>query len=178
MTPFDREMTIVNDLAQGLQEVGGQFVLPFAFKSERGERTSHHLIFVSKHFRGYHIMKEVMYKLSSGEEGAVKSFEYTPVKDQQLRLLFDLGLEHSIPALKRDILNVFDSRTLSVQQVYERHSVGKPYILRNYKDALKELESEGHVSVDIPAEKRPRRKGEVTLADSRLVTFHEIERTG
>jgi three-Cys-motif partner protein len=49
----ERELTIVEEIAQALKEMRGQYVLPFRFKNETGNRTSHHLIFVSKHFRGY-----------------------------------------------------------------------------------------------------------------------------
>ncbi len=47
---IDRELLIVEELCQALKEMGPQYVLPFRFRDERGTRTSHHLIFVSKHF--------------------------------------------------------------------------------------------------------------------------------
>src|SRR6266403_465781 len=53
LAPADRENAIVEELALALREMGGKYVLPFGFTNERGSRTSHHLIFVSKHFKGY-----------------------------------------------------------------------------------------------------------------------------
>lgn len=164
-----RQSIIINELAEALREVGGRFVLPFEFRSSYGQRTSHYIIFVSKNFLGYHLMKEVMSKLTS-DEGEVRSFEYTPVKSPQLRLLFDLAAPFSITALKENLLGSFAGETLSARTVYERCSVDTPYTLKNVKDAIKELEADGEVTVDIPAEKR-RRRGEVTLADGRSVTF-------
>lgn len=170
LSTSDREATIVNDLAEALQQVGGQYVLPFTFRSPQGERTSHHIIFVSKHFRGYHVMKEVMAGLSSSESGGVKSFDYTPTGSTQLRLLDGLNQPHSVARLREELSGHFANRTIRVIEIYESHSVGTPYIKKNYKDAIKQLEVEERVTVDIPAPKRIR-KGEVTLADSRLVTF-------
>ncbi|MFC1485859.1 three-Cys-motif partner protein TcmP, partial [Candidatus Latescibacterota bacterium] len=60
--PDDRERIIIEELCQALKETWPQFVLPFRFKDDHGIRTTHHLIFVSKNFLGYHIMKEIMAK--------------------------------------------------------------------------------------------------------------------
>ena len=57
LNPSDRESLILERLAEALKEMGANFVLPFTFKNERSTRTSHHLIFASKNFKGYEIMK-------------------------------------------------------------------------------------------------------------------------
>jgi len=65
LSPEDRENSIVEELcaALGAKPAGARqerYVLPFRFKNDAGTRTSHHLIFVSKHPLGYSIMKEIM----------------------------------------------------------------------------------------------------------------------
>ena len=60
LSPGDRESCIVEDLCDVLGGNEKRYVLPFGFKNDRGTRTSHHLIFVSKHPLGYGIMKEIM----------------------------------------------------------------------------------------------------------------------
>lgn len=155
---------------EALKSVGGRFVLPFEFKSPHGERTSHYLIFVSKHFLGYHIMKDVMAGLSS-DDGEVRSFEYIPVKSPQLPLLFELSKPRSIASLKQALLQDCAGDARSVWEIYERLSVDTPYTLKNFRDALLALESEGKITVDTPAEKRPKRKGSLTLSEKRIVTF-------
>ena len=45
-----------------MKEIGGEFLLPFRFRNIKGNRISHHLVFVSKHRKGYNIMKEIMAK--------------------------------------------------------------------------------------------------------------------
>lgn len=44
--PEERELIIVEAICQALKEIGGSYVLPFGFKNESGNRTTHHLIFV------------------------------------------------------------------------------------------------------------------------------------
>lgn len=46
-------------------------MLPFCFKNESGTRTKHHLIFVTKAFKGYEVMKDIMAKASSSREQGV-----------------------------------------------------------------------------------------------------------
>ena len=60
--PHEREMFLVDEMKKALEEMGGEYVLPFRFRNPEGTRTTHHLFFVCKHFRGYEIMREVMYK--------------------------------------------------------------------------------------------------------------------
>jgi hypothetical protein len=78
---------------------------------------------------------------------------------------------YSISALKEHLLRVCASTTRPVSYLYDAHTLDTPYTLRNVKDALRELEAEGRVTIDPPAANRRMYKGEVTLADDKLVTF-------
>src|SRR5579885_1137473 len=49
LSPDEREAAILEALAQALKGLGTQYVLPFCFKNEDGNRTSHYLIFATKH---------------------------------------------------------------------------------------------------------------------------------
>lgn len=175
-TPEIRKETITNELILALKEVGGQYVLPFEFESRHGERTSHYIIFVSKSKRGYLVMRDVMYGMSSGE-GEVKRFAYVPVRSPQLGLLLDYEHPYSIPALKKLLLSVCAGKSLTVKQVHEDYTIDTPYILKLVQTAIKELEREGLVKVSVPAEKRRAPKGILTLAPHLTVTFPALERT-
>jgi three-Cys-motif partner protein len=168
MSPNERELTIVEEIAQSLKEMGGEYVLPFRFKDDKGRRTSHHLVFVSKHFRGYEIMKEIMAKESSVKEQGVPSFEYSPATARQPMLF---GLSRPLDDLAEMLLSDFAGQSLSMEQIYEEHSVGKPYIARNYKDVLIQLEAEGKIKADPPANKRRKKAGRPTFANHVVVTF-------
>ena len=170
LPPEQRELTIVEEIAEALQKMGGKFVLPFCFRNEAGTRTSHHLIFVSKHYRGYEIMKEIMAKESSTIEQGVPSFMYCAADIRQ-PILF--GLSRPLDDLAEMLLTDMAGRRLTMKQVFESHNIGKPYISRNYKDALRQLEAEEKISVTPPADRRRKVKGEVTFADDTQVQFQK-----
>lgn len=168
MAPQDRELAIVEELTAALQEMGGRYVLPFVFKNEVGTRTSHHLFFVSKHPLGYGIMKQIMAKESSSADQGVPSFVYNPA-DRNFPLLFELTRPGD--DLGDMLLAEFAGRTVPVKQIFERHNIGRPYLLENYKTVLKELEAAGKVKCTPPAASRPKRHGEPTMADTVRVVF-------
>ncbi len=165
LTPQERELTVVEYICEALKEMGRKYVLPFRFRHEMGNRTSHHLIFVSKHPKGYEIMKEIMAKESSEQTQGVPSFEYNPATLQQ-PLLFELT--RPLDQLESMLLDNFSGKTMTMAEIYDQHHVGKPYIKKNYKTALSNLESQRKVTVHSPEDKK-RRKG--TFADDLKVTF-------
>jgi three-Cys-motif partner protein len=168
LNPQERELSVVEAICEALKEMGGQYVLPFRFRHEIENRTSHHLIFVSKNVKGYEIMKEIMAKESSEQMQGVPSFEYNPATLQQ-PLLFELT--RPLDELESMLLDKFSGKSMTMKEVYEQHHVGKPYISKNYKTALGNLEAQNKIVADPPANKRRKNKGEATFADSVKVTF-------
>jgi three-Cys-motif partner protein len=166
--PYERELVIVEAISQALKEIGGNYVLPFCFKTDTGSRTSHHLIFVSKNPLGYSIMKEIMAKESSSTEQGVPLFEYNSATQYQ-PLLFELS--RPLDDLENMLLNEFAGQILTMELIYNQHHVGKRYISKNYKDALRKLEQQGKIIVDPPASKRRKYKGEITFGEQVRVTF-------
>ena len=162
LEPGARELAIVEELSEALSEGQTRHVLPFRFRNDTGTRTSHHLIFVSKNFLGYEIMREIMAKESSAHHQGVASFEYNPA-DARFPLLFDLV--RPLDALKEDLLVRFAGQSVAMIDIYRNHSLGLPFIKKNYKEALLALEGDGLVSAS-PAK---RKKG--TFADKTIVTF-------
>ncbi len=167
-SPDEREFAIIEAICEALKETGKKFVLPFRFKNKQGERTSHHLIFVSKHVKGYEIMKEIMAKESSTKDQGVPSFEYN-----QATLIHPFLFELSKPLddLEEMLLQDFAGKKLIMKQIYEQHHVGKRYIETNYKGALASLEAQNKIITKPPANKRRKRLGKVTFADTVMVTF-------
>jgi three-Cys-motif partner protein len=164
LSAFKRQMLIVEELCQAIKAMGPRYVLPFCFKDSKGTRTSHHLIFVSKGFKGYEIMKEIMAKECSGSEQGVPSFEYNPVDARdagQQQLLFQLS--RPLDNLADMLLLDFAGQTLTMKSIFERHNVDRPYIKKNYKEALMKLEE----AKKIAATKH--RQG--TFGDTVKVTF-------
>ena len=168
LQPSEREVAIVEAISQALTQTVGGYVLPFKFRGESGTRTSHHLIFVTKHVLGYKLMKEIMAKESSGTQQGVASFEYNPATQRQ-PLLFELS--RPLDDLGAMLLRDFAGRTLPMAEIFNQHHVGRPYIEANYKAVLAKLEADGMITTRPRANERPKRKGEVTFSDRVLVTF-------
>ena len=166
--PEDRELIIVEAICQALKEIGGSYVLPFGFKNESGNRTTHHLIFVSKNVLGYSIMKEIMAGESSSAKQGVPSFEYNPAPPKY-PLLYELY--RPLDELENLLLGEFAGQTLTMEQIYNQHHVGKRYISKNYKEALKKLEQQAKIIAEPPASKRRKYKGEITFGEKVKVTF-------
>lgn len=164
LKPYERELVIVEELSQAFKNLGYPYILPFRFTDDQRNRTSHHLIFVTKNFLGYNIMKGIMARESSSAPQGVATFEYNAA-DKRMPLLFEL--RRPIDELSGMLLADFSGQTISFQKLYEKHSIGKPYIERNYKDVLLQLEADGKIVSNPPANQR--RAG--TFSDKVVVTF-------
>ena len=164
LSPQERELSIVEAICDALKEMGGKYVLPFRFRHEIGNRISHHLIFVSKHVKGY----DIMAKESTDQSQGVPSFEYNPATTSQ-PLLF--ALNRPLDELGDMLLDRFAGKIITMKEVYDQHHVDKPYIEKNYKAVLNNLEGQGKILAYPPASKRRKSKGEATFADSVRVTF-------
>jgi len=168
VSPADRERMILAALTEALRSLGGKFVLPYRFKMRDAERTSHYLIFVGKHFLGFKIMREVMAKASTTRHDGVASFEY----NAHPPMFVTDG--RSVATLAEELVAAFAGRALTVKHIFEIHSPGKLYILRNYQDALMRLEGQGRVTPSKPASERP----SGTLAQHIVITFPRAPLSG
>lgn len=167
LRPYEREQTIIASLSESLKEMGAKFILPFRFRSEDNNRTTHHLVFTTKHFKGYEIMREIMGKESSEENQGVPSFEYSSKVERWPRLIEATPVDDLAEMLLHDLAG----ERLTARQIFEQHSVGRMYLERNYKSALVSLEASRKIITKPPANERRSRKGEVTFANHVLVTF-------
>jgi hypothetical protein len=124
------------------REVGARFVLPFRFVMHGAERTSHYLVFLSKNFLGYKIMRDVMANASSYSVGGVASFEYNATP----QLFLPDG--HSTEVLAESLARELAGSAMRVEDVFEKHSAGRLYVMPNYRAAL--LDLEGSVAMSCP----------------------------
>lgn len=163
-----RQLVILEELSAALEQAGAHYVLPFGFTDDRGNRTLHYLVHITKNILGYEIMKDVMARESSSDAQGVASFAYSPA-DKRFPRLFELA--RPLDDLEEMLLDEFAAQTLTMKQIYQRHHVGRPYVKRNYKETLRKLEAAGKISCEPPADQRQVRDGQVTLADRVKVTF-------
>lgn len=157
MNSSERESHVLENIVVSLSEMGAKnkagasYVLPFRFRRADGNRTSHYLIFVTKAFRGYDIMKGIMASASSTHTQGVPRFEYNPATSRQ-KLLFELF--RPLDDLENMLLDEFAGRRIVFKTLYEQHSVGKPFLSKNYKDVLLRLDRDGRISTNPPSSKR------------------------
>ena len=155
-SPSEREAIVLENLAQAIKEMGGKYVLPFKLKKASGTRTSHNLIFVSKHFKGYETMKAIMAEESSTTDQGVASFEYSPAS-AATPLLFSLDRKQDF--LVEDLMSKFAGQTKTCEEIYLEHSVDTPYVMKNYKKALLQLEAEKRITAE-PSKRKPNTFGD------------------
>lgn len=142
---LDRETLIMERIAQSLNDIGGKYIITFRFKTRDGSRTSHYLIFVSKNFRGFEIMKEEMAKLSQRNQDGTYSFEYSPLPPKGSGQGWLLAPADPLDKLCDDLLKAFAGREMTMYEVFEEHSIHTKFIKNDYKEALKRLSNEGKI---------------------------------
>jgi hypothetical protein len=103
-----------------------------------------------------------MAKASSEQHQGVASFGYCPASTIHPRLF---ELNRPLDDLEEMLLGEFAGQTLTAQQIYDQHNVGRPYTMKNYRAVLLKLEENGLIR----SEPQKRRKG--TFADHVRVTF-------
>ena len=172
----EREYLIIEEMCEAIRKTiitknspnGESYVLPFTFKDENGAKTSHHLIFVSKHVKGYTIMKGIMASQSSSHEQGVASFQYNMATAREP---FLYNLLQPRTELGESLLQAFAGLTLTMKEIFDKHQVNTPFVSGNYKDALNELEVANKISALPAANKRPLSNGKRSFADRVKVTF-------
>lgn len=63
------------------------------------------------------------------------------------------------------LLDKFAGQTLTMEEVYNQHHIGKRYIKKNYKEILLKLEAEGKITAN------PVKRRKNTFGDDVEVTF-------
>ena len=172
MHPENREALIIEDFAEALRERGYTYIIPYVIQYQQKDRTSHYLIFVSKHPLGYGIMKNIMYKASEDKNQGIARFGYVRSESKKRTPLLSL-LNTPLDDLCEELLNTFAGRKLTMNEIYREHqkTLGiNPFIEKNYKNALNLLDAAKKITTSKP----DRRHG--TFADDIVVTFPPKEK--
>lgn len=65
----------------------------------------------------------------------------------------------------------YAGQEIRFQNLYDEHNVGRPFVARNYRDILTELELAGKVVCEPPYTKRRRNKDKVSFGPKTVVKF-------
>ena len=154
-----------------INEKHGKFVLPLKFDFDDRNRTSHYIIFVTKHIQGYNIMKDVMASQGYVDEDEVPSLAYyRPDKEPSSSFAF----ARPYAQLGDVLCSKFAGRTMTRNEVFTEHNVGEPFLEKHYRRKLLELENQNRIYVD--PDSSTRRKG--TFAKHVRVTFPSRSENG
>ena len=89
LKPEDREQLIMQEFRSALNEVKGRYCLTYRFEFTGRKRTSHYLVFVTKHELGYATMKSIMAKESKHDQEGIPLFEHPSTSPKQISLFTD-----------------------------------------------------------------------------------------
>lgn len=153
-TPQECERTICDELNQALIEFGAKYTMFFRFKHPKRNRTSHYLVFVTKEFLGYTIMKDIMAKEGlSLKDIPLFYFDSDAVGCQEFHQIPLLPLPDLIESLSTELLQLFSGQIANRKQIIEDHTkhkqhiyqisehfvVGPPFLKRHYTEAILRL---------------------------------------
>lgn len=166
----EREELILKCFMDELRKIKGEYSISFKFFQEDRSKTSHFIFFVAKHPLAYHLMKETMAD-NCEWRGGIPTYEYNPAEQNaKLTNLFSDD-NYRIQDLADELALLFKGKITSRKQIYQEHSIGKPYVENNYKEALLILEQQGAIFIDPPREKRRLHQGKPTLGENLKITF-------
>src|SRR6185295_345518 len=113
MHPENREALIIEEFAEALRERGYDYIIPYVIEYEQRDRTSHYLIFITKHPLGYGIMKNIMYKASEDKNQGIARFGYVRAESKRRTPLLTI-LNTPLDDLCEKLCDVFAGRTLTM----------------------------------------------------------------
>lgn len=172
LPPAQREPVVLNALIEALRESKGNYVLPFKFYSTEMLRTSHFIIFVTKHPVACKIMKQIMYTNSAKDCDGVATFSFEDSRNfgsgfQQISL-FDRPLD----SLQEQLIKEHQGTEISVAELCNKVDCdfSNHYIGKNVKTVLKRMETSGLLEV-VSGRKQKMRNGELNMPDAAVVKF-------
>jgi three-Cys-motif partner protein len=167
----EREKLILDEFMNSLKKIKGKYSISFKFYKEDIKKTSHFLILVTKNPLGYHIMKEIMASNSDTNDG-VPTYEYNPLKkNDPIQGNLFVAVRRPMDLLCEELCQAFSGKKMTVEEIYQQHNIGKPYIKSNYKSALLRLEQQDMIITEPSKDKRRVVLGKLTMADKIQITF-------
>ncbi len=147
-----------------LKELNKGKTYPRPFRFKKGNRTTHMLVFVTKHPLGYRVMNDNMARQGHIDRAGVPTYTFHDPPESPT-------LFASLEPLKKSLLETYPGRTMTREEIFYDHVLGRNFIEANYTEALKELESEGVIKCAPPADKRRPYKGKLSFGPNTKVTF-------
>ena len=170
LTAKQREPVVLGGIVEALRDGRNNYVLPFKFYGTEQTRTSHFILFVTKHPTACRIMKQIMYTNSAKDADGVATFSLEDQKNfgsmQQLSM-FDNKLQD----LSNSLYKKHRGEKVLVADICSdiQCDFTNFFVEQNVKDALVILESEG--KLEVFGRKIKTRSGKVCMPNTAIVQF-------
>ena len=168
----DKENKILQIYEQQLKEEAGvEYVWPFEMKMPNRRETVYHLIHATNHFKGFKIMKDVMYNSGADDKFAYLGPEHYAYDDAQSTLFESTGTnDKRITELAEYLFEQFEGRELSFYDIMKKTYTETDLIEKHYRRAIYYLEEQHRATIyNKPERKRGTKNG---LDDHDLVEFN------
>jgi spore photoproduct lyase len=139
----ERDKALLDLYLKSLHEVAKvRYIWTFRVCMDEKYQTLYYLIHATNHFDGLKIMKDIMHN-----QGASGEFAWLGPKESLYRhqqKLFD----EEIPSLKNYLLTRFSGNTKTFEEILEETYQDTRFVEKQYREALKKLESEKKIMVE------------------------------
>jgi three-Cys-motif partner protein len=149
-TVAERLNLIINCLGDEYQSLlGGQiFYTAFKFQEEDSDATSHYILHITKGSRGYDLIKTTYNDFANVGTifDGVNTYTFDAKKfENPVDELFDLK-SINIDKLKDELCASFQNKTVSANELFEKHHTGSLYSRHHYTEALRRLVDEQKIT--------------------------------
>lgn len=143
-----REIALISLYREQLHNLAGvKYSLAFRVCMSGKEQTLYYLVHATNNFKGHSVMKTIMFNQS-----AQGNFAYLGPQDTAARIQLKLFDINSIEELRTYLLERFRGKTITYDNIQQEICMPwysePPYIDKQYRDALTQLERDGMVTVN------------------------------
>lgn len=151
--PSQRSEIIIHHLNESLKEIGAKYVAPYVVVPEDEDQISHYIVGVTKHPKGYELLKKIMQQHSRIGLSAKSKFGHDLAsieRDKQQSLFNDAP--DPIGDLARQLELVYKGTIVNFFDLYTSHHPTTQFTESEYKQAIRQLLNEGKASISADSE--------------------------
>ena len=145
----DRLNLIIQNLAEEYNKVIGDkvFYTAFKFQEEDNSATSHYILHLTKHSRGYDLVKQIYHDFDNIGATLDKDGTYTfdaKKIDTDKNSLLDFG-DHNIYSLSKKLKERYSGQKISSLKLFEEHQRTTRFSRKHYVQTLRKMVEDGDV---------------------------------
>jgi hypothetical protein len=150
---------------------GPLYATSFKFQEEDSHTTSHFIIHFTKHKKGYELVKQVYYNYDNIGAVLDKEGNYTfdaKAMGNSNDTMIDFG-DQNIDVLSSEIEKMFNGKTITAKDLYEKHHPTNKYCGSHYAKTLREMVKQGKIRAEFNDNQK--HKVSVLLTNSCILHF-------